>query len=371
MSTDFDAVVIGAGVIGLAIARELALGGRSVLVLEKNSGIGLETSSRNSEVIHAGIYYPKDSLKGRFCVDGRELLYDYCSSRGVSAKRIGKLIVATSFQEEAKLNTILAAAHVNGVKDLRVLSQSEAREIEPEVLCTKALFSPSTGIVDSSAYLLALQGDAETMGAGFAFNVSFVNANRPGDHWLVQARDEQGGVTDITSLHLFNCAGHGGHEAARAVAGYDPTHLPPQFFARGNYCSVSGASPFKHLVYPVPVPGALGIHSTLDMGGAVRFGPDIQWIDKPDYALPLGLPEKFASAVSSYWPAVQDRELTPTYCGIRPKIHGPQSGFADFLIQDETQHGLPGLVNFFGIESPGLTSSLAIAKVAVQKSLLA
>jgi L-2-hydroxyglutarate oxidase LhgO len=366
MSVDFDAVVVGAGVVGLAVARELAQAGKSVLVLEKNTSIGLETSSRNSEVIHAGIYYPKDSLKARYCVEGRELLYDYCASHGVGAKRIGKLIVATSVDEEPKLDAILAAAQANGVNDLRVVSASEAIDLEPEVRCTKGLFSPSTGIVDSAAYMLALQGDAESLGASIAFNTRFNTAKRKGEHWLLVAQDNGGDITEISCNEVFNCAGHGGHGVARAIAGLDHRHLPPQFYARGHYCSVSGASPFKHLVYPVPVPGALGIHATLDLGGAVRFGPDIEWIDQPEYALPVGLPEKFKSAVSNYWPAVMDRELTSSYCGIRPKIHGPGSNAADFLIQTEAQHGLPGLTNFFGIESPGLTSSLALAKAAMQ-----
>jgi L-2-hydroxyglutarate oxidase LhgO len=371
MSVDLDAVVVGAGVIGLVVARELALGGKSVLVLEKNAGIGLETSSRNFEVIHAGIYYPQNSMKARYCVEGRQLLYDYCASHGVGAKQIGKLIVSTSAQEEAKLDAILAAAHANGVNDLTVFSQSEAKEREPEVRCTKALFSPSTGIVDSAAYMLALQGDSEALGASFAFKTSFRVASLSGSHWVVSARDSEQDITEVTCGQLFNCAGLGGHAVARAVAGFDPAHLPTQFYARGHYCSVSGASPFKHLVYPVPVPGALGIHATLDLGGAVRFGPDIQWIEKPDYAMPPGLPEKFKEAVSGYWPSVRDRELTPTYCGIRPKIHGPEASAADFMIQTEEQHGLPGLTNFFGIESPGLTSSLALAKAAVQGSLRA
>jgi L-2-hydroxyglutarate oxidase LhgO len=368
MSVDFDAVVVGAGVIGLAVARELSLDSRSVLILEKNSSIGLETSSRNSEVIHAGIYYPRGSLKAKYCVEGRELLYDYCASHGVGAKRIGKLIVATNSQEEAKLDDILAAAKANGVTNLRVLSVSEAREVEPQVRCTKALFSPSTGIVDSAAYMLSLQGDAEVVGASLAFKTAFDSARRIGDHWIIVAQDAGGEIAEITSAELFNCAGLGGHTVARGVAEFDPTHLPPQLYARGHYCSVSGTSPFKHLVYPVPVPGALGIHATLDMGGAVRFGPDIEWIEKPDYAMPSDLPEKFKSAVSNYWPAVNDRELTPTYCGIRPKIHGPEASAADFMIQTEAQHGLPGLINFFGIESPGLTASLALAKAAVLAS---
>lgn len=361
MSFDFDAIVAGAGVAGLAIARELALAGQSVMVVERAARAGTETSSRNSEVIHAGIYYPQGSLKARFCVEGRRLLYGYCAENDVAAKRVGKLIAATSPEEEAKLAGIAALAAANGVPDLQWLSGDEARALEPEVTCTRALFSPSTGIVDSQGFMLSLQGEAEARGASFAFNTSFVAGRVIDGGFAVTARSEDGEEVEITAARLVNAAGHGAHGVAAAIAGYPSGTLPRKHFARGHYCSVSGKSPFTHLVYPVPVSGALGIHATLDLGGAVRFGPDIQWVGGLDYAMPEGLPEKFAAAIRGYWPGVMERTLTPSYCGIRPKVHGPDSGYADFRIDDAAVHGIGGLVNLFGIESPGLTSSLAIA----------
>jgi L-2-hydroxyglutarate oxidase LhgO len=361
MPVDFDTIVVGAGVIGLAIARQLAMGGQSVLVLEKASRAGTETSSRNSEVIHAGIYFPTGSLKTRMCVKGRELLYDFCDTHGVANKRLGKLIVATTAEEEAKLHAIAALAKANGVDDLAWLSQADVAQLEPDVRCTRALFSPSTGIVDASAYVLALQGDAESLGAIFAFNTSFQTAHKRNDAFVVNATDSGGESSELTSHALINCAGHGAHDVVKTIVGYPSEICPPRYLAKGSYCSVSGKSPFRHLVYPVPVSGALGIHATLDLAGAVRFGPDIQWIDALDYTMPRDLPEKFAAAVEPYWPQVRDRTLTPSYCGIRPKIHGPHESFADFAVQQQEEHGVPGLTTLFGIESPGLTASLAIA----------
>ncbi len=366
---DFDVVVAGAGVVGLAIARDLALAGHSVMVLEKATAAGTETSSRNSEVIHAGIYYPAGSLKARLCVEGRDLLYAYCASHGVEARRVGKLIAATSPAEEEKLQSIAALAKANGVNDLQWLSATEASALEPEVRCTRALFSPSTGIVDSGAYMLSLQGEAESHGAGFAFRSEVFSIRRVDGAFIVTARSGSGETVDIVSRGLVNAGGHGAHAVASSIKDFPLSLLPPKHFAKGSYCSLSGRAPFRHLVYPVPVSGALGIHATLDLGGAVRFGPDIEWIDGLDYTLPDGLPAKFAAAISSYWPGVEADRLEPSYCGIRPKIHGPDSGFADFVIQGEESHAIPGLVNLFGIESPGLTSSLAIA-ARVMETLL-
>lgn len=358
---DFDVIVIGAGVVGLAIARELALAGQSVMVIDKAARAGTETSSRNSEVIHAGIYYPQGSLKAQLCVEGKARLYAYCAEHGVAAKRVGKLIAATSPEEEAKLEDIAALARANGVSDIQWLSGAEAKALEPEVTCTRALFSPSTGIVDSQGLMLSLQGEAEAQGASFAFNTSFVAACTIDSGYAVTARSDDGEDVEITAARLVNAAGHGAHAAAASIAGCPAATLPPKHFARGHYCSVSGRPPFSHLVYPVPVSGALGIHATLDLGGAVRFGPDIRWVDGLDYTMPGGLPEKFAAAISSYWPGIAGRTLTPSYCGIRPKVHGPESSYADFRIDGDAVHGMKGLVNLFGIESPGLTSSLAIA----------
>ena len=367
MRVDFDTIIVGAGVMGLAIARQFARSGHSILVLEKASRIGTETSSRNSEVIHAGIYHPTGSLKARLCVEGRNLLYAFCESHGVATKRLGKLIVAASSEEVTKLQSIAALAKANGVDDLEWLSQADVARMEPEVRCTRALFSPSTGIVDASGFMLALQGDAESSGSVFAFNANCESASRREDVFVVKATDVGGDSSELTSRALINCAGHGAHEVATKIVGYPIEKCPPRYFAKGSYCGVSGRSPFRHLVYPVPVSGALGIHATLDLAGAVRLGPDIQWTERVDYSMPDGLPEKFASAVRAYWPTVQDRILTPSYCGIRPKIHGPQTSFADFKIQRHEEHGIRGLTNLFGIESPGLTASLALAK-AVERS---
>lgn len=362
MAFDADTLIIGAGVIGLAVARELALEGQSVIVLDKAEGPGRETSSRNSEVIHAGIYYPKGSLKARMCVEGKHLLYDYCAGHGVEAKRLGKLIVATSPEEEEKLAAIAALAAANGVGDLAWLTSSEAAALEPDVRCTRALFSPSTGIIDSSAYMLALQGEAESKGTTFAFHSACTAIRQQQAGFTITARSGDGTAVDITARHIVNAAGHGAHDVARSIAGFPGRVLPPQYFAKGSYCSVSGPSPFRHLVYPVPVPGALGIHATLDISGAVRFGPDISWAGTLDYTLPGGLPATFSAAIGRYWPGVAARELEPSYCGVRPKIHGPETGFADFMIQDASVHGMAGLVSLFGIESPGLTASLSIAR---------
>jgi L-2-hydroxyglutarate oxidase LhgO len=361
MTTDFDSVIVGAGVIGLAIARQLARSGQNIMVLDRAARAGTQTSSRNSEVIHAGIYYLTGSLKARLCVEGRKLLYDFCASHGVETKRLGKLIVATTAEEEVSLRSIEALARANGVDDLEPLSQADVSKLEPEVRCKKALFSPSTGIVDAAGFMLALQGEAEALSTSFAFNTTFVDAEKQDENFIIMASGANGEKADITCKNLVNCAGHNAHDIARNILGYPVAKLPPRYLAKGSYCSLSGRSPFTHLIYPVPVSGALGIHATLDLKGTVRFGPDIKWIDELDYSMPFGLPEKFSSAVEPYWPEVRSRELTPSYCGIRPKIHGPQEGFADFGVQQYKEHGMRGLINLFGIESPGLTASLSIA----------
>ena len=361
ISTDFDAIIAGAGVIGLAVARAMARAGSSVIVLDKADRAGTETSSRNSEVIHAGIYYPEGSLKAKFCVKGRAQLYEYCKSHGVETNRLGKIIAATSPEEETKLQSIKALAEANGVDDLQWLTPADVAALEPELRCTRALFSPSTGIVDAQGYMLALQAEAESLGAIFSFRTSFRAAAKQDGAFIVSATSADDEVAEISAKYLFNCAGHGAHAAATSIRDFAAATLPPRYLAKGNYCSLAGKSPFRHLIYPVPVSGALGIHATLDLAGAVRFGPNIEWIDAFDYALPDRLPETFAAAIKTYWPNVADHMLSPSYCGIRPKIHGPDAGFADFKIQDASEHGMPGLVNLFGIESPGLTSSLAIA----------
>jgi L-2-hydroxyglutarate oxidase LhgO len=362
MSADIDVIVVGAGVIGLAIARALAMAGREVIVIEKGPTIGTATSSRNSEVIHAGIYYPTDSLKARLCIDGRKQLYAFCADHGVPSRRLGKLIVATTGDEEAKLRSIHAQAIANGVGDLEWLTAAQVSTLEPEIRCTAALLSPSTGILDVQGYMLALQASAERFGTTIAFQTEFNGAEKRGKLFDVWTRGAGGETTRLKCRTLVNCAGHGAHAVAAGIDGFSVDLLPPRFLAKGSYCSLSGKAPFNHLIYPVPVSGALGIHATLDVTGAVRFGPDIQWVDTLDYALPSGLPEKFMGAIQPYWPGVETRSLSPSYCGIRPKIHGPDESFADFSIQFEDRHGMAGLVNLFGIESPGVTASLAIAR---------
>jgi L-2-hydroxyglutarate oxidase LhgO len=361
MSPDFDAIVVGAGVVGLAIARKFAMSGQRVLVLEAAARVGTETSARNSEVIHAGSYYPTNSLKARLCVEGREQLYAFCAEHGVATRRLGKLIVALTENEIIELKSIRAQAITNGVADLEWLTTADVSAFEPEVQCAAALFSPSTGILDAQGYMLALQASAERFGATFAFQTAFISAQKTDGLFEVTVRGADGETSRLACRTLINCAGHGAHAVAAAITGFPVEELPPRFLAKGSYCSLSGKAPFNHLIYPVPVSGALGIHATLDMAGAVRFGPDIQWVDVLDYAMPEGLAEKFVSAVSSFWPAVSSRNLTPSYCGIRPKTHGPDEGFADFTIQFEDGHGIANLVNLFGIESPGITASLAIA----------
>lgn len=363
MSDRIDVIVVGAGVVGLAIARALAVQGREVLVVEAASEIGTGTSSRNSEVIHAGIHYPQGSLKARLCIEGRDLLYAYCASHGVAAKRLGKLIVATSASEEAKLDTVLAQAEANGVTDLVRLDKAEAQALEPEVHCTAAVLSPSTGIVDSHALMLALLGEAESHGAMLSLRTRMISARKlRGDFEVTVSAGNDGEMTLACST-LINAAGLGAWEVARGVEGLPPEHVPLRRLARGGYCSVSGKSPFTRLVYPVPVAGALGIHATLDMQGQVRLGPDITWIDDIDYTVPDAAAGAFRAACLRYWPGLAGREITPTYSGIRPKIHGPDESFADFRIDGPERHGIKGLVNLFGIESPGLTSSLAIARL--------
>jgi L-2-hydroxyglutarate oxidase LhgO len=361
MSPDFDAIVVGVGVVGLAIARKLAMSGQQVLVLEAAARAGTETSARNSEVIHAGIYYPTDSLKARLCLEEREQLYAFCADHDVATRRLGKLIVATTENEIAKLKSIQTQAIANGVNSLECMTKADVSALEPEVKCSAALFSPSTGILDMQGCVLALQASTESFGTTFAFQTAFISASKREGLFDVSTHGVRGEISRLTCRTLINCAGHGAHAVAAAITGFPIEVLPPRFLAKGSYCSLSGNAPFNHLIYPVPVSGALGIHATLDMAGAVRFDPDIQWVDTLDYAMPAGLEEKFAGAVRSFWPAVTSRSLTPSYCGIRPKTHGPDEKFADFTFQFDDRHGIANLVNLFGIESPGITASLAIA----------
>ena len=355
-----DAVVIGAGVVGLAVARALALAGREVVILEGEDAIGTHTSSRNSEVIHAGIYYPKGSLKARSCVQGKELLYEYCVSHGVPHRRCGKLIVATDERQIDELKAIQAKAHANGVTDVVWMTRQQAVALEPELRCAAALYSPSTGIIDSHALMLAYLGDAEAKGAMLALKSP-----------LEKCEVVAGGFVLQESIHartLVNSAGLKAPSVAKAIQGYPAEKAPGEFYAKGNYYSLNGKNPFSRLVYPVPEPGGLGVHVTLDLAGQARFGPDVEWIDRIAYDVDPKRAERFYAAIRRYWPGLPDASLSPGYAGIRPKTAGPKDPAPDFQIQGPRAHGVPGLVHLFGIESPGLTSSLALAE-AVSREL--
>ena len=354
-----DCVVIGAGVIGLAVARRLAQAGREVIVLEAAEGIGTETSSRNSEVIHAGIYYRAGSLMAQMCVSGKQLLYAYCGEHGIPHRNCGKLIVATTPKETEKLQSIRAHAEANGVLDMQLLAGEAARALEPALNCDAALLSPSTGIIDSHAYMLALQGDAEAAGAAFAFHTPLLRAKASAG----QIEIEAGGDAPMTLQCdlLVNAAGLGAPTVARSIEGMPIELIPCAYLAKGNYFSCSVRAPFSRLIYPVPEPGGLGVHLTLDMAGQARFGPDVEWVEAIDYAVDPARAERFYPAIRKYWPTLPDGALMPSYSGIRPKIVPPAVATQDFLIQGPRAHGVSGLINLFGIESPGLTSSLAIA----------
>ena len=355
-----DCVVIGAGVVGLAVARALALAGREVIVVEAAEGIGTETSSRNSEVIHAGIYYPKGSLMARTCVAGRRLLYAYCADHGVPHRNCGKLIVATNAQEAELLASIKGRAEANGVEGMRLLTAAEAGALEPYLQCTAALLSPATGIIDSHSYMLALQGDAEANGAMLAFFSPIERASAVGDGIEL----EIGGAEPmkLRARLVVNSAGLHAPELARKIEGMPADKIPTAYYAKGNYFTLAGRSPFSRLIYPVPVPGGLGVHITVDMGGQAKFGPDVEWIPGIDYTVDPHRADKFYAAVRKYWPGLKDGALQPGYAGIRPKIVPPGAPAQDFTIQGPAEHGVPGLINLFGIESPGLTASLALAE---------
>lgn len=363
---EVDCVVAGAGVVGLAVARALALAGREVLVLEREALIGSHTSSRNSEVIHAGIYYPRGSAKAAMCVRGKHLLYEYCAARGVPHARPGKIIVATEPAQVDRLDGIRAAAEANGVADLQPLDAGDLAGLEPGLRGVAGLLSPSTGIVDSHALMLSYQGEAEDHGAVIAFNTGLAAAEVTAGGFEIAA--EGGGETlRLKARVLVNAAGLFAGELAARIAGLAPEHRRRVHYCKGNYFSVAGRVPFRHLIYPVPERDGLGVHLTLDLGGAGRFGPDTQWIEGIDYGLDASRGESFYAAIRTYWPELKDGALAPSYTGIRPKL-APEGGPAtDFTIDGPEAHGVPGLVNLFGIESPGLTASLAIAGEAVAR----
>ena len=364
-----DGVVIGAGVVGLAVARALAaaspFGAREWMVLEAADAIGTGTSSRNSEVIHAGIYYPQGSLKAKLCVQGRQQLYAYLQANGIAHKRCGKLIVATQESQVATLQSIKTKALANGVDDLVFLDAAQAQNFEPALSCVAALHSPSTGIIDSHAYMLSLQGDFENAGGLVAFHANVESADCTPEGIVLQMADG----TELMTQTLVNAAGLTAPWLAAKFKGLAKQHVPTAYFAKGNYFTLSGKSPFSRLIYPVPEAAGLGVHLTLDLGGQAKFGPDVQWVDRPDdLVVSMEHEEAFYQEVRKYWPALPDNSLQPGYAGMRPKISSPHEVAADFCIQGPAHHGVKGLVNLFGIESPGLTSSLAIGD-EVRKAL--
>ncbi len=359
MAERVECAVIGAGVIGLACARGLALRGREVVVLEAENAFGTHTSSRNSEVIHAGIYYPTGSLKARLCVAGKQALYRYCADHDVGHRRIGKLIVATGEDQIAGLEKFRQQAAANGVADLEWIDPPRLRELEPEVAGVAGVLSPSTGIVDSHGLMLAFLGDAQEHRAVLAL-ASPVVSGRIADG---------GGVLDVGGAEpmtlrcriVVNAAGLNAQAVGRSITGIPPQTIPRTYYAIGHYYTLAGKPPFHRLVYPVARPDWLGVHVTIDLGGQVKFGPDFSWIDHVDYRFDESREAAFYKAIRDYYPGLKDGALQPGYTGIRPKIHGPGQPAPDFLIQGPREHGVPGLVSLYGIESPGLTSSLAIA----------
>jgi L-2-hydroxyglutarate oxidase LhgO len=365
MMEKIDCVVIGAGVVGLAVARELAAQGREVVILEAEDAFGTGISARNSEVIHAGIYYPAGSLKARLCVAGRQRLYAYCAERGIAHRRCGKLIVAGGDDQCAQLAGIATRARANGVDDLQRLDRAQARALEPALECRAALLSPSTGIIDSHGLMLSLLGDAEHMGAVLATH-SHVAGGRVADNGIVLEVDSGGEHIALHARSVVNCAGLGARHVALGLRGLAAETVPPLYYAKGNYYALAGRAPFSRLIYPVPEAAGLGVHLTLDLGGQARFGPDVEWIDRIDYAVDPRRADSFYAEVRRYWPQLPDDALQPAYAGIRPKLHAPGEAARDFLVAGPEQHGVPGLVNFFGIESPGLTASLALAAHAAE-----
>jgi L-2-hydroxyglutarate oxidase LhgO len=359
-------LVVGAGIVGLAIARAAALKGHEVIVAEASEGIGTGTSSRNSEVIHGGIYYPTGSLRARHCTEGRRLLYAYCASHGIPHNKCGKLIVATKEAELRKIEQIQAQGAANGVEGLTLIGGNAARDLEPELTCIAAVHSPETGIIDSHALMLALQGELEDRGGAIAFFTPVERITRNASGWTVHFGGAEPGELLVDAV--VNSAGHGAQQLARATEGYPAARVPRLVPAKGNYFGYAGKPAFSRLIYPAPVDGGLGVHVTLDLAGRMRFGPDVEWLgDRPyDYSVDPRRADSFYAAIRTYWPRLSDHSLVPDYAGIRPKLTGPGETAADFLIDRPADHGLPRLVHLFGIESPGLTSALSIADEVVK-----
>ena len=364
-----DCVVIGAGVVGLAVAREMALQGRETILLERESAFGTISSARNSEVIHAGIYYPKDSLKAKLCVQGNRMLYEYCRSHQVATQPYGKLIVASDASQIDDLQAILYKAQNNGVPEIKMISGEEAKVLEPNLQCSAAILSSSTGIVDSHGLMLSLLGGFEDAGGMIAYQSPLVSAKPIGENAEGGFELEIGGPDGmrLQSTLLINCAGMSAPAVAEKISGLSNEQIPKAYFAKGNYFSLSGKSPFTHLIYPIPEPGGLGVHLTLDMGGQAKFGPDVEWLEieaeeQIDYTVNPKRGEGFYEAVRRYWPALKEGSLQPDYSGVRAKIVPPNAPAGDFCFNGPKEHGLQGLFNLYGFESPGLTSSLAIAQ---------
>ncbi|MBT0961317.1 NAD(P)/FAD-dependent oxidoreductase [Denitromonas iodatirespirans] len=355
-----DCVVIGAGVVGLACAKSLAEAGREVIVLERETAFGTGISSRNSEVIHAGLYYPPGSLKARLCVAGRDALYAYCAERGVAHARCGKLVVAPKVEQAEGLQLIRSKAAANGVHDLQLLDRRQIAALEPALDAHAALLSPSTGIVDSHGLMLALLGDAERHGAMLALGSPVEDGRPDGDGVVLRVGGEQ--EMDLRARWVINAAGLDAVALGHRLGGPAEAQLPQAWFARGVYFTLTGKAPFSRLIYPLPEPGGLGVHLTLDLGGQAKFGPDVEWIDQPDYHVDPARAEAFYTAIRSWWPQLEDGRLEPGYAGVRPKIVGPGMPDADFRIDGPAQHGTPGLIHLLGIESPGLTAALAIGQ---------
>jgi len=362
---DADVVVVGAGVVGLATARALGLAGRSVIVLEQERAVGTAVSSRNSGVIHAGLYYAPGSLKARLCVRGKHLLYEFCERRGVRHERCGKLIVATEEFETALLEDYAARARTNGAGEVRRLSSAEVSRLEPEVRCVAALHSLSTGIVDAHELMQAFAADIESRGGYVLLGSRLDRAEVMGGGFRLAIADGQG--SSCTCRQLINAAGLEAPAVAARIDGLKPSMVPQARFARGRYYALRGTAPFCRLVYPVADAHSLGVHATLDLAGRVRFGPDVEWIESVDYRFDTRHTKEFAAAIRRYYPGLDASRLEPDYTGIRPKIYAPEEPAADFRIDGPAVHGVPGLVNLFGIESPGLTASLAIAETVASQ----